>query len=135
MIGFYLTLAILGGIYARGNNRVLAAIAGIVGPCLCFFSAATLKGVFLLRGTAKRKGGELILGLLGGAASLVMLWKTGVWIEIGIKINGVVWGLIGGLIGFIFTTKKMVEGPPPDENSAKPPKEIERKSGLSKSDL
>lgn len=135
MIGFYLTLAILGGIYARGNNPVLAAIAGIVGPCLCFYSTATIKGVFLLRGTAEGKRGGLILGLLGEVASLVMLWKTGVWINFGIKINGVVWGLLGGLIGLIFTTKKMVEGPPPDENSAKPPKEIERKSGLSKSDL
>jgi hypothetical protein len=99
------------------------------------FSTATIKGVFLLPGSAKEKRGKLILGLLGEAASLVMLWKTGVWLDWAIKINGAVWGLIGGLIGLIFTTKKMVQGPPPDWNSAKSPKKVERKSRLSKSDL
>jgi len=101
----YLALTVLAGLLAIWRGGVLAGIAGIIGPALCWVAASNLKGSRLM-GDSQQKLGGLCGAIATVAAGAGMVYYTGYLVELwSLAIDGVIWCVVGFITGWISTTR------------------------------
>ena len=104
--GVYIIITIAAGVIAFGDTSIGVIASGIFSPLIAWFGGSGLRGSFNLGDNSQKITGLI----LGGIALLIgYLWisYTGYWIQVfGVEMSGVVWIIIGFLVGLIFSTKK-----------------------------
>ena len=104
--GFYIIITIVAGIAAFGNASIGVIASGILAPLIAWFGGSGLRGSFNVGDNSQKITG-FILGAIALAISYFWINYTGYWIQVfGIEMTGVVWIVIGFLVGLIFSTKK-----------------------------
>ena len=105
----YLVAVIFTGIASFGDTSISASISGIIAPIIAWFGGSGLRGSFNV-GDKKQKITGFLAGLVFLTIGLFWINYTGYWIKMGdIQISGLLWAIIGFLIGLIFSTKKHSE--------------------------
>ena len=104
--GAYIIITIVVGIAAFGNVSIGVIASGILAPIIAWFGGSGLRGSFNVGDNSQKITG-FILGAIALTISYFWINYTGYWIQVfEIEITGVVWILIGFLIGLVFSTKK-----------------------------
>ena len=104
--GVYIIITIVAGIVAFGNVSIGVIASGILAPIIAWFGGSGLRGSFNVGDNSQKITG-FILGAIALTISYFWINYTGYWIQVfEIEITGVVWILIGFLIGLVFSTKK-----------------------------
>ena len=104
--GVYIIITIVVGIAAFGNVSIGVIASGILAPIIAWFGGSGLRGSFNVGDNSQKITG-FILGAIALTISYFWINYTGYWIQVfEIEITGVVWILIGFLIGLVFSTKK-----------------------------
>jgi hypothetical protein len=104
VIYMYMLLTLVTGLWAIWQGEILAGIAGIVGPTLCWFAASSLKGS-LLMGDSRQKLGASAGATVVIAAALGSVYYADYWIELwSLAISGVIWCGVGFIVGWVSTT-------------------------------
>lgn len=109
LIYIYMLLALVTGGSAYWNGAVYAGVAGIVGPILCLFAASGLKGS-LMKGTQQQKIAGSAAAVLFVAIGMGVVYHSGFWVGFfGYEFSGIIWCLIGLVVGWIATRRQHVE--------------------------
>jgi hypothetical protein len=106
----YIVLTVAMGIAAIVKGAVYPGIAGLIGPTICWFAGAGLKGSLLV-GTGSQKLGGLATAIVFLVIGFGVVYHSGYWVSIfGYDVTGVAWCAIGLAAGFLFTKKKYALG-------------------------
>jgi hypothetical protein len=105
----YGLLVVVTGVSSLLKGAMWPGTAGILGPALCTFAGSGVRGSFMV-GTRGQKLGGLVGGGVFLALGSVLLYLSGYRVSIfGVEIDGVAWGLLGAVLGFVFTPRSAAE--------------------------
>src|SRR5215467_14575716 len=102
----YLMLTIVMGISAIWKGALYAGITGIIGPLLCGFATAGLRGSLIV-GTPAQKRQGFVLAIVLAGVGLVLVFHSGYWVHLfGYELSGLAWCGIGIVVGWIAATRE-----------------------------
>ena len=107
---FIYFIMVLGTGYSSFDSTALGvSISGFVAPLIALFGGSGARGS--LYGTKPQKVCGLGIGALFFAGSSYWISSTGFYVNIfDVKIDGWLWVLIGFVIAFLFTSKRLAQG-------------------------
>src|SRR5438309_10526153 len=101
IILLFMLLAVVTGVSALLKGPIAAGFAGIVGPILCLFAGAGVRGSFLV-GVRSQKIGGLVLGAISLAVGPLLLQATVYRMPVvPIELAWTAWGLAGTAVGLV----------------------------------
>src|SRR5262245_9665905 len=109
LILIYILVTLATGGIALWNGATYPGIAGIIGPTMCCMAVSGLKGPLMLGGWGQKiagfAGASLIVGI-----GIGIVYHFGFSPELfGHKVSGVIWCLIGLVVGWIGTKRRQAE--------------------------
>jgi hypothetical protein len=100
----YMMLTLVMGGSALWKGAIYPGIAGIIGPALCGFATAGLKGSLVV-GTSIQKLAGLGAAIAFAVVGVGIVYHSGFWVGLfGYKFTGVTWCLVGLVAGWISTS-------------------------------
>jgi hypothetical protein len=108
----YGVLVVVTAIGALIRGAIWPGAAGLIGPLLCWWAGAGIRGSFMV-GSRRQKIGGLIAGAAFTLVGLGVLYLSGYRVIIfSLELGGMAWGLLGTAVGFFCTTREVAEGRP-----------------------
>ena len=110
MLSIYFMLTLIMGVGAIWQGAVYPGIAGILGPTLCWWASAGLKGSLLIDSSPQKLFG-IVAAIAFVAVGLGIVAHSGYWLQIfSYEITGVTWRLIGLALGWVLTNETHTVG-------------------------